>query len=116
MILEYKCSNFKSIKDEVIFSMLASYDTSHSEKLLHFQNREFNRLSVVCGANGSEKSTLFDSLFDRMIRDVKFREILVKTFNGLGVDVKDIGVCEDNILFAYGVFSVDLGWSGCRFT
>ena len=62
MILEYKCSNFKSIKDEVIFSMLASYDTSHSEKLLHFQNKEFNRLSVVYGANGSGKSTLFDSL------------------------------------------------------
>lgn len=48
MILEYKCSNFKSIKDEVIFSMLASSDTRHSEKLLHFQNKEFNRVSVVC--------------------------------------------------------------------
>ena len=39
MILEYKCSNFKSIKDEVIFSMLASSDTRYSEKLLHFQNK-----------------------------------------------------------------------------
>lgn len=249
MILEYKCSNFKSIKDEAIFSMLASSDTSHSEKLLHFQNREFNRVSVVCGANGSGKSTLFDSLlflasfatgalsesgdfinvtphmlsdkdvpskfliqfeknniryaygidvirdkvmkeylynfkagkevliferdveeykfgenyksslekfvsmsntrrsfleivanfsddedikkvfsffkedlvvysdssmdnwkkysFDRMISDMKFRKMLVKTFNGFGVDVKDIGVCEDKILFDYGVFSVD---------
>ena len=250
MILEYKCSNFKSIKDEVIFSMLASSDTRYSEKLLHFQNKEFNRLSAVCGANGSGKSTLFDSLlflasfatgelsesgdfinvthhmlldkdvtskffiqfeknniryaygidvtrdkvmkeylynfkvgkevliferdaeeykfdenyksslekfvsmsnvkrsfleivanfsnnediknvfrffkedlvvysdssmdnwkkysFYRMISDMKFKAMLVKIFNVLGVDVKDMDVCEDKILFDYGMFSVDL--------
>lgn len=39
---------------------------------------------------------------------MKFKAMLVKIFNVLGVDVKDMDVCEDKILFDYGMFSVDL--------
>lgn len=33
MLLEFRCKNHKSIKDEVLFSLLASKDTFNSEYL-----------------------------------------------------------------------------------
>lgn len=62
MLLEYRCSNYKSIKDEVIFSMAASSDTEHSEKLLDFKKLKFNKATAIYGANGSGKSSLLESV------------------------------------------------------
>ncbi|WP_294708736.1 ATP/GTP-binding protein [uncultured Fusobacterium sp.] len=61
MILEYRCSNFKSIKDEIVFSMLASSDIEHSEQLIDFNKFKVNRVTAIYGANGSGKSSFFES-------------------------------------------------------
>lgn len=63
MLLEYRCSNYKSIKDEVVFSMLASSDTEHEEKLIDFKKFKVNKATAIYGANGSGKSSLLESCF-----------------------------------------------------
>lgn len=61
MLLEYRCSNYKSIKDEVLFSMSASSDTEHSDKLIDFKKLKINKATAIYGANGSGKSSLLES-------------------------------------------------------
>ncbi len=62
MILEYRCSNYRSIKEEVIFSMLASSDTSNEEYLIRNNEYNINPTSAIYGANGSGKSSLLESI------------------------------------------------------
>lgn len=62
MLLEFSCSNHKSIKDEVVFSALASNDIEHQEQLLKFQNRRILRTAVIYGANGSGKTNFIDAI------------------------------------------------------
>lgn len=41
MLLEYTCSNYKSIKDRVVFSLLSDKnDHSHSENVVPCSNKE----------------------------------------------------------------------------
>ena len=61
MLLEYRCSNYKSIKDEVLFSMSASSDIEHSDKLIDFKKLKINKATAIYGANGSGKSSLLES-------------------------------------------------------
>ena len=53
MLLEFRCKNHKSIKDEVLFSLLASKDTFNSEYLYDYKDLKILNSSVVYGANGS---------------------------------------------------------------
>ena len=62
MILEYTCSNFKSIKDMIIFSMLATTDTSYEENLVKITNNKVNRITAIYGSNGSGKSCFINSI------------------------------------------------------
>ncbi len=62
MILEYTCENYKSIKDKIIFSMIASKDNSFSELLIPFDGVQINRVASIYGANGSGKTNVMDSL------------------------------------------------------
>ena len=39
MLLEFTCSNHKSIREKIIFSALAGKDTSHEEKIEKIANR-----------------------------------------------------------------------------
>lgn len=63
MILEYLCKNFKSIKGEISFSMLASKDTSLNEELLTFDDVKLLRMAAVLGPNGSGKSNFIESFW-----------------------------------------------------
>lgn len=62
MLLEFICSNHKSISDRIVFSALAGTDTAHSEKLLHFGALNILNSAVVYGANGSGKSNFLDAI------------------------------------------------------
>lgn len=62
MLLEFSCSNHKSIKDEVKFSALASNDTEHQDQLLTFDKKRVLRTSVIYGANGSGKTNFIDAI------------------------------------------------------
>lgn len=62
MILEFSCSNHKSIKEKVIFSTIASKDNTKEESLYIFGNTNVLKTAVIYGANGSGKSNLIDAL------------------------------------------------------
>ena len=62
MLLQFSCSNFRSIKDEITFSMLSSGDEIESTRVVRFHNRDVERISVIYGANGSGKSNFISSI------------------------------------------------------
>ena len=47
MLIEFSCSNHKSIKDKITFSALASKDTSHSDCLLSFEKFKFDKYKIT---------------------------------------------------------------------
>ncbi len=62
MILEYTCENYKSIKEKVTFSMLASKDNSFEDLLIPFNGLLINKAASIYGANGSGKTSFMESL------------------------------------------------------
>lgn len=62
MLLEFHCSNFRSFRSPVLFSMLAGQDDSHQETLVKFENHRILKSAVVYGANGSGKSNLVKAI------------------------------------------------------
>jgi len=62
MLLEFKCSNHKSIKNEIRFSMIAGSDTASEEFLKEYSNFKILRSAVIYGANGSGKSNFINAL------------------------------------------------------
>ena len=59
MILEYTCENYKSIKEKVTFSMLASRDNSFENLLIPFNGISINKIASIYGVNGSGKTSFF---------------------------------------------------------
>ena len=57
MILEYTCENYRSIKEKVIFSMLASKDNSFKKLLVDYRGTLINKVAAIYGANGSGKTS-----------------------------------------------------------
>lgn len=62
MLLEFKCKNHKSIKNEVFFSLLASKDNWNEESLYKLNDLRILKSAVIYGANGSGKSNFIDSI------------------------------------------------------
>lgn len=62
MLLEFKCKNHKSIKDEVVFSLVATKDTFNDKYLYDFNNLKVLKSSVIYGANGSGKSNFINAI------------------------------------------------------
>ncbi len=63
MIIQFKCANHRSIKEEVTFSMLASGDESLSENLITTENgQKYLRCAEIYGANGSGKTSLLNAI------------------------------------------------------
>ena len=62
MLLEFKCSNHRSIMEEVKFSMVAGSDNTSEELLKEFGNLRILRSAIIYGANGSGKSNFISAL------------------------------------------------------
>ncbi len=62
MLLEFTCSNHKSIRDEVLFSMIAGNDNTYEEKIYKIDNIKILKTAVIYGANGSGKSNFIDAI------------------------------------------------------
>ena len=62
MLLQFSCSNHKSIKDTITFSMIASKDDSNLDGLKNFHNFNVIRIASIYGANGSGKSNFVDAI------------------------------------------------------
>lgn len=64
MLLQFQCKNHRSIEDEIIFSMLASSDDSHEEKLIKNlgEGNYISRCASLYGANGSGKTSIISAI------------------------------------------------------
>lgn len=62
MLLEFFCTNHRSIRDKVIFSMIAGKDTTHEEKMEEAAGEKVLKSAVVYGANGAGKSNFIDAI------------------------------------------------------
>lgn len=62
MLLEFSCSNHKSIRDTILFSTLASSDSTFSDRLGIVEDNKVLKSAVIYGANGSGKSNLISTI------------------------------------------------------
>lgn len=62
MLLEFSCSDHKSIKTPILFSTVASKDTVNEDSLYMYGNTRVLRTAVIYGANGSGKSNFVDAI------------------------------------------------------
>lgn len=62
MLLEFRCSNHRSIRDEVLFSTIAGSDKTHAENIEKVADVEVLKSAVIYGANGSGKSNFIDAI------------------------------------------------------
>ena len=62
MLLEYSCSNYKSIRDKITFSMIAGSDDTFEDKQIIVGNYSVLRSAIMYGPNGSGKSNIISSL------------------------------------------------------
>lgn len=115
MLLEFRCKNHKSIKDEVLFSLLASKDTFNSEYLYGYKDLKILKSSVVYGANGSGKSNFIDAIF--FMKSLVTNSINLQPgmgipytphkLNGVGSDsFYSVQFIKNGVRFAYG-FSIE---------
>lgn len=115
MLLEFRCKNHKSIKDEVLFSLLASKDTFNSEYLYDYKDLKILKSSVVYGANGSGKSNFIDAIF--FMKSLVSNSINLQPgmgipytphkLNGVGSEsFYSVQFIKNGVRFAYG-FSIE---------
>lgn len=62
MLLEFSCSNHKSIRDKIVFSAVAGSDTTFEDKTKEVAGVKVLKSSVIYGANGSGKSNFIDAI------------------------------------------------------
>lgn len=62
MLLEFSCSNHKSIMNKVVFSAIATKDTSLEGELYDWEENKVLRYAAIYGANGSGKSNFIDTI------------------------------------------------------
>ena len=62
MLLEYSCGNFRSIKDNVTFSFVASTDDTYEDQLRELDKDRVLRMASLYGANGPGKSSMVLSI------------------------------------------------------
>lgn len=62
MIIEFKVKNFKSIKSEVVFSLVANSDEALCDNIISKDNFNLLKAAAIYGANGSGKTNLISAL------------------------------------------------------
>jgi AAA15 family ATPase/GTPase len=114
MILEFSCANHKSIKEKIVFSTIASSDTTYEETLKDFSKYRVLRSAVIYGPNGSGKSNFLSAL--EFVRNLVCNSINYQPGQGIFqaphklCDLKTpseyaIQFVKDDIRYAYG-FSI----------
>lgn len=62
MLLEFSCSNHKSIRSEVLFSAIPGSDKSHMKNIKEVDGVKVLTSAVIYGANGSGKSNFINAI------------------------------------------------------
>ncbi len=111
MLLEFTCSNHKSIRDKITFTAIANADTSHEESLATFDKQKVIKAAVIYGANGSGKTNFIDSI--RFVQELVLNSVTYKPAAGIrctpfktdGVEKDSIYTIQftvDSVRYAYG--------------
>ena len=111
MLLEFTCSNHKSIGEKIVFSTLAGKDNSHNKELILFERNRIVKSAVIYGANGSGKSNLIDAI--SFVKNLVVQSIRHQPGDGIRqIPHKLLGIERDseytlqfvtkNVRYAYG--------------
>lgn len=111
MLLEFSCTNHKSIKDKIVFSMIAGKDNTYEDLLLEYDKYRILRNSVIYGANGSGKSNFIDAIL--FVKSLVLNSINHQPGHGirqiphklLGIDADStysIQFIKDDIRYVFG--------------
>ena len=110
MLLEFSCSNFKSIKEKVTFSAIATDNIKNEKFLKKFDDFRVLHTSVIYGPNGAGKSNIFKGIGfmrDLVIKSRENRpgEVLKQPTHKMAHDKKsefNMQFIINNIRYAYG--------------
>lgn len=110
MLLEFSCSNFKSIKEKVTFSAIATDNIKNEKYLKKFDDFRVLHTSVIYGPNGAGKSNLFKGIGfmrDLIIKSRENRpgEVLKQPTHKMAQDKKsefNMQYIINDIRYAYG--------------
>lgn len=109
MLLEFSCSNFKSIKEKVTFSAIATDNIKNEKYLKKFDDFRILHTSVIYGPNGAGKSNIFKGIGfmrDLVIKSRENRpgEVLKQPTHKMAHDKKsefNMQFIINNIRYAY---------------
>lgn len=116
MLLQFSCSNYRSMKEQVSFSMLASKDTTFSDRLKTFGTNRVLRSAAIYGANGSGKSNFISAVeFSKYLitnsvnfqPGVKINQMPHKLAEKDTPGCFDFQFVKDGVRYAYGFSVVD---------
>lgn len=63
MIIQFRCSNFRSIRNPITFSLLATKDTTLPERVFSYNDKiSVLRSAVIYGANGAGKTNIITAM------------------------------------------------------
>ena len=110
MLLEFSCSNFKSIKEKVTFSAIATDNIKNEKFLKKFDDFRVLHTSVIYGPNGAGKSNIFKGIGfmrDLVIKSRENRpgEVLKQPTHKMAQDKKsefNMQYIINDIRYAYG--------------
>lgn len=110
MLLEFSCSNFKSIKEKVTFSAIATDNIKNEKFLKKFDDFRVLHTSVIYGPNGAGKSNIFKGIgFMRelVIKSIENRpgEVLKQPTHKMAQDKKsefNMQYIINDIRYTYG--------------
>ena len=110
MLLEFSCSNFKSIKEKVTFSAIATNNIKNEKYLKKFDDFRVLHTSVIYGPNGAGKSNIFKGIGfmrDLVIKSRENRpgEVLKQPTHKMAHDKKsefNMQYIINDIRYAYG--------------
>ena len=110
MLLEFSCSNFKSIKEKVTFSAIATDNIKNEKFLKKFDDFRVLHTSVIYGPNGAGKSNIFkgiEFMRDLVIKSRENRpgEVLKQPTHKMAHDKKsefNMQYIINDIRYAYG--------------
>lgn len=81
MLLEFSCSDHKSIKNPILFSTIAGKDTTNEDSLYSYGSIRVLRTAVIYGANGSGKSNFVDAI--RFVKNLVINSINYQPGQGI---------------------------------
>ncbi len=117
MLLQYSCQNYRSIREEITFSMRKAVGEVSQNRTMKHNGAEIESVSVIYGANGSGKSNFISSVgFAKFMvetsimfqpgQEIRILQHKLSSMNELSSF--DFQFTVDSIRYAYG-FSVVKG-------